>query len=1091
MCRDIRERVVKTQRGQRSLMVYTLVNANGRELRQTRGFLLVLCTMATLLPGCSREWYRDQADADVACLIEEKAAPRWGVPFQSVEMDPRSRFHDPYNKVHPPMPADDPVSHELMHYVDGKEGWDRWHENGDISDLENPAWQELLGHYVPLDEGGSVVLSLEDSIRLARIHSPTWQSQVETLYLSALDVSTERFRLDTQFFGGAGTGSGGRTFFNATDVELSGSKSPGGSSFDVGTETDIQLRRRLATAGELVVGFANSFVWTFSGGDTNFAMSAVNFSLVQPLLRAGGRQIALETLTIAERTLLSNMRAFEHFRQGFYTQIAIGENGTTRPSRRGGFSGGSGLSGFSGQGAGGFGGVGDATGFGGGGSGGIGGAGGSGVTGSGFAGGGAGQVGGFIGLLQANQQIRNTESSLAAQQQTLQLLEAQLDAGLIDIAQVDQFRQSIETERANLLQSRNSFENQLEGFKTGTLGLPPDLPVTLDESVIEPFQFLDPAIGKIQSDLSTLIDDFGELAAVPSLVELQSTLQRQRALHVRIDQQLVDAKRDIDRLEETNQVRFPTMTPTEQRLLTRDIQQLHNNRDQLARNFEKTSATLQTIIDRLQEANRTKTATSIVEMNVEMANLLSELTLIEARARLEAVSIETIELSPSEALNIARANRLDWMNNRAALVDTWRLIEFNANRLESNLDVVLNGEMGTVGDNAAKFRPRDSTVSAGLRFDAPFNRRVERNDFRQQLIFYQQARRQMIQYEDGVNRGLRALLRELEQLRVNLEIQRRAVAIAIRRVDQTRENFNKPTPPAEPGQQQAQFGPTAALNLLTALSDLRSSQNNFMSVWLNYQAGRMRLLRDLGIIEIDNEGIWTEQSVPAALEEALSGTSMELPPDVPQGWYHELETLPAPDFPPLNDDAAGAEAAAGVSQAEDGNLESANVGLVQRLLGVRFARLFAGQKESRDGAGEPSSFDERSVEANAPDSKSKSDRRTRRQETNRLGSPIQTAIVAPLSRPGDEVSGSDPAAMSNADELAGENTVPIGGIRPASFSRANRASSSAPADLAKVPSAGWAPSRTFENARPVNDNSSEKEPLKAPRVRRKWQRTVR
>jgi hypothetical protein len=930
--------------------------------------------MMSVAAGCSREWYRDQADEDVACLIEEKATPRWDVPFHSVEMDPRSRFHDPYNKVHPPMPSDDPTSHELMHDVNDKKGWDRWHENGDITDLENPAWQELIGHYVPVDDDGSIRLSLEDSMRLAKIHSPTWQSQVETLYLSALDVSTERFRLDTQFFGGAGTGSGGRSFFNATDVELSGSKSPGRSSFDVGTETDIQLRRGLATAGELVVGFANSFVWTFSGGDTNFATSAVNFSLVQPLLRAGGRQIALETLTIAERTLLANMRAFAHFRQGFYTQIAIGENGTTRPSRRGGFSGSSGLSGFSGQGAGGFGGVGDATGFGGGGGGGAGGAAGAGVTGSGFAGGGAGQVGGFIGLLQSNQQIRNTESSLAAQQQTLQLLEAHLDAGLIDIAQVDQFRQSIETERANLLQSRNGLQNQLDGFKTGTLGLPPNLSIVLDESLIEPFQFLDPEIATIQRDLGTLIDDFGTLDAIPTVAELQSILQRLQTLRARIDERLLDVQSEIERLDETNVARFETMTPTEQRLLQRDIQQLRDNRDQLARRFEITAATLQTLEEGLREENRAAAVSAIIAMNVEMANLLSELTLIEARARVEAISIESIELSPTQALEIARANRLDWMNNRAALVDNWRLIEFNGNRLESNLDVVLSGEMGTVGDNAVKFQARDSTVSAGLRFDAPFNRRVERNNFRQQLIFYQQARRQMIQYEDGVNRGLRALLRDLEQLRVNLEIQRRAVAISIRRVDQTRENFNKPTPPPAPGQPVSQFGPTAALNLLTALSDLRSSQNNFMSVWLNYHAGRMRLLRDLGIIRIDDEGLWIEESVQDALEAAMADAAVQLPPDVPDEWYQKLETLPEPVIPEQGENAAGnapgvGEAAAadlkvpvpdpvpGVARRSDSDsdLDTADVSLVQRLLRSRVAGLFAGRRESI-GDVQPASF---------------------------------------------------------------------------------------------------------------------------------------
>src|SRR4029079_10916499 len=114
-------------------------------------------------------------------------------------------------------------------------------------------------------------------------------------------------------------------------------------------------------------------------------------NLVQPLLRAGGRAFALEQLTIVERTLLSNLRAFERYRQGFFTNVAIGDQGTGTVQRRGGFFGGTGLTGFTGTGTIGFGGVGDVTGFG---RGGVGGAGATGTgSGAGFAGGGAGTVG--------------------------------------------------------------------------------------------------------------------------------------------------------------------------------------------------------------------------------------------------------------------------------------------------------------------------------------------------------------------------------------------------------------------------------------------------------------------------------------------------------------------------------------------------------------------------------------------------------------------------------------------------------------------------------------------------------------------------
>ena len=117
----------------------------------------------------------------------------------------------------------------------------------------------------------------------------------------------------------------------------------------------MQAQRRFAAGGQLLVGFANTLVWQFAGPDTNSNTSLINFSFVQPLLRNGGRRFILEQLTIVERAMLSNLRAFERYRQGFYTNLAVGDGGTTGAQRRGGFFGGTGLTGFSGQGSTGFG----------------------------------------------------------------------------------------------------------------------------------------------------------------------------------------------------------------------------------------------------------------------------------------------------------------------------------------------------------------------------------------------------------------------------------------------------------------------------------------------------------------------------------------------------------------------------------------------------------------------------------------------------------------------------------------------------------------------------------------------------------------
>ena len=843
-----------------------------------------------VLTGCNRAYYRRQADREVAHLVAEKSLnnPQWAIPHFNIEIDPRSRYFEPYNPDCPPMPQDDPASHRYMHCVDGKKGWKYWHDNGVRSELENPGWRERLGEYVPMTEEGEIILTLETALRLAYIHSPNYQNELETLYLSALDVTTERFGFDTQIFGG-----------NDTIFNHLGRLRPGGETSRLTTDTDLELRRNFAAAGSLLVGFANSIVWQFAGPDTNSNLSILNLSIVQPLLQAAGRDRALETLTIVERALLANLRSYQRYRQGFYTLVAIGEQGVGGLSRRGGFQGGTGLTGFSGTGAGGFGGVGGATGFGRGGFGGGGGGGGAGAAG-GFASGGEGQVGGFIGLLQTLQGIRNTRSNLNSLVRTLGLLEASVEAGVIDLTQVDQFRQQVESERANLLQAENGLQNGLEGYKTGILGLPPHLPIKLDDSLIQPFQLIDARTTELQNTIEDLQDVVGSLTLDTVVEPAADALEAAARLEQEFKEVFQTVERDVHHLSSRITERKLGMTPEEQRLFDRDVQQLSTSLDGLAQRYTDLIPRREAMRNQLAPANVRQIADDLIVWLRDLLTIAQELSLAQARARLESVTVEPIKLDSRDAFHIALANRLDIMNNRASLVDSWRLIQFNADALQAGLEVFFDGDLQTVGDNPVKFRGPAGSARAGIRFDAPFTRLLERNNYRQQLIDYQRDRRQLIQFYDGVRQGLRSLLRTLEQQRVNLEIQRRASVIAIRRVDLTREDLNEPQAPPQPGEAATQLGPTAAQNLITALNDLRNTQDNFLSVYLNYYANRMRLERDLGIMVIDEQGRWVERPIDDVLHEALpqGQDALEeipvLPPAIPEAWLQDDSFCPPP-----------------------------------------------------------------------------------------------------------------------------------------------------------------------------------------------------
>src|SRR5438876_10428542 len=85
----------------------------GGALRPVVGLAVVL-SLAAALGGCTRKFYRQQADKQVAYLLDQKDHdPRWGIEQYHVYADPRARFADSTRPDHPPMPPDDPAAAEL------------------------------------------------------------------------------------------------------------------------------------------------------------------------------------------------------------------------------------------------------------------------------------------------------------------------------------------------------------------------------------------------------------------------------------------------------------------------------------------------------------------------------------------------------------------------------------------------------------------------------------------------------------------------------------------------------------------------------------------------------------------------------------------------------------------------------------------------------------------------------------------------------------------------------------------------------------------------------------------------------------------
>ncbi len=836
-----------------------------------------------LITGCHRSFYRRQADAEARRLVLEKAVdPRWSSADGRVDIDPQSRMFNPFSADHAPLPPDDPTSHRLMNRVDGRQGFPHWHANGDTDAVENPTWRS----YLPVDENGRSVLSLERAYELALLHSPQFQQQRETLYLSALDVSLQRFGFDSQLFAGfnqfISTSGRLRDGTGRSSTNLSSGLGVGGGG--------INLNRLGITGATFTAGLANALIWNLAGNNSQTASGLFDFSIVQPLLRGAGRDRIMESLTQSERTLLANIRQYERFRRGFYLQIATGRNPGAGPNRQGNFP--------------------------------------SLAAGAGL------NAGGYFGLLQQQQQIRNLEFNLRLLEGVLEQFRTFQAEDRIDSLQVRQFQSTVFQQQQNLLNAKVSYQTALDNFKQ-LLGLPPYLEVTIEDPLLDRFKIIDDSISgrlaevsNLRIEVGSIIDELVDLnsalndsfseedangvgpqgdssdqketelvrALVEQTLELEPLIRKAREMVKSVSADDVSVvESDIEKLDAVRPKRlaylkklraaiasgklpsevepqvFSARSIPKSQSLSENLKGPDNQRS-LSRRLERIETGLENLLSQLKSFEQEtqtldgKDASELIayrfqrptpDLLTDLDGTILELALIQAEARSNVIEIETVEISSDQAFEVARCFRRDWMNARAGLVDSWRRIEFVADQLESQVDLVFEGDIGTASDNPFSFRYETGQLRAGLRVDAPIVRQSERNDYREALINYQQARRAFYQFEDDVSRNIRFIVRNLDRNKVLFELNRQSIQVNIDAVELSRFRLEQPPRPGA----QSSFGQTTARDLSQAINGLNSVQNQYVQSWVQYEVLRRSLDFDLGTMQLDESGQWIDPGV--------------------------------------------------------------------------------------------------------------------------------------------------------------------------------------------------------------------------------------
>lgn len=759
-------------------------------------FSLTLGLLMLSLFGCSRKMDPKTADLEVQKLLQDVPGFNW-------EPHENSRLRKLSKDEFPMIPSDDPDSRKVTERIQRA---DAYKDGNRSTPLEPSEWRTFLPH----NQKGEIALDLENSMSLAVRHSRELQSQKEALYLTALDVTFERFRLGPRPFAGIS-----------------------GETSKKGKEEFSDFKSRLTVGGQGVAGMGSNWVLSLanrlsvglSGGDVEVGGAMASLALTQPLLRGASRRIYLESLTQQERRLLYNARNLEQFRQGFYLDVVLGVN----PSRGVGAT--SSISMVSPPAVG---------------------------------------VSGFLGLVLELQRIRNQEANVAKLRESLEQLEAAFEAGRIGSRlQVDQARQALFSGQSRLLASRSSFENRLDGYKL-FLGLPADLPMVVTDQYVESFRLNDPVSSKIQDEVNKILNRVRDFQNADSLRDLREQVGRALKFEQQAKSILAGVDKDIAIFEKVIPLRKKGF---EQLRARPDLQELGMSVDtfnhddlpvllqDLRKAKEKIRENLLDLFSELREWQKaagqntlTLNRSRAVDLLSDLSDLFLELSLTRASARLESIVLDYIKISPEEAYGIASNHRLDWKNARAKLVDMWRDVDIARDDLRTDLDLVLSGDLGSDSMGAGQFRSDESRVSVGIEIDTPLAKIKERNKYKASLVRYEQARRDFLAYQDSILRGFREHQRLSNLFQLNFELSRAAVRGAIAQVDLARMRLGEPPKPGR----NSQFGATTARDLVNALNDLLDASNRFVEVWIGYEAMRMRLAYDLGTMELTESGLWVK-----------------------------------------------------------------------------------------------------------------------------------------------------------------------------------------------------------------------------------------
>jgi len=240
----------------------------------------------------------------------------------------------------------------------------------------------------------------------------------------------------------------------------------------------------------------------------------------------------------------------------------------------------------------------------------------------------------------------------------------------------------------------------------------------------------------------------------------------------------------------------------------------------------------------------------VAEQNYELALDQFKIFLgLPTTARIDVLPTEPefipVDFDPESAVEVALANRLDFITQKDRLVDSERGLRIAKNSLLPDLDLSLGYNLSTNANTSFGNQKFDNrSYSAGLSLEIPIDQMSERNSWRRAEISHEATLRSFDEFKDGLVVAVISSLRGLKRQRRTLDIQRQQIEDSARTVRIAELRFER--------------GEIGNRDLLENQQNMLEAQNRLINEKVSYEITRLGLLKDLGILFIDERGMWVE-----------------------------------------------------------------------------------------------------------------------------------------------------------------------------------------------------------------------------------------